>query len=101
MQSRAKIVLLAIVAGIGLSALLQVLALLANEQGLAMVTRILDWPNTLLQSFVPCLPIGQPEEQRCEGSPMNLLTYFASLPIGAAVYSTVAYVFFKRRRHVA
>jgi hypothetical protein len=100
-QSKAKSILVAIVLGVGISALLQVLALVAHEHGFASITRIVDWPNTLLQSLVPCVPVGSSETPRCEGSPLNLLAYFASLPVGAVVYSTIAFVILKRVRHVA
>jgi len=101
MQSRAKAILLAIFLGVGISALLQVLALVAHEQGFTSITRILDWPNTLLQSLVPCVPVGSSENPRCEGSPLNLLAYFASLPVGAVVYAIIAFVILRRLRHVA
>jgi hypothetical protein len=78
-----------------------VLALVAHEHGLTTATRFLDWPNGVLQSLVPCNPVGAPEKPLCEGSSLNLLAYFASWPVGATIYSIVAYIFFKRRWHVA
>jgi hypothetical protein len=55
------------------------------------------WPNTLLQSLVPCHNIGMGEEQWCEGTPINVLVYVLSFPLSVAVYSTVAYWMIRRR----
>jgi hypothetical protein len=95
--SRARLVFLAITIGIAISAVLQVLALVAYQNGLVMITRILDWPNTLVQAAIACAPDGSADQQSCEGTPLNVLAYFASLPLGAAVYGAVAYIRLRKR----
>lgn len=101
MRSRAHIVLPAIVAGIGVSALVQVLALLAQQQGFTLATRLLDWPNTLLQLITPCPQSGTDAARSCDGAPQNLWTYLASFPISAAVYSFIAFLHFRRKQRGA
>jgi len=86
--SRPKAIMLAITAGIGISAVLQVLALVAYQKGFAALTQILDWPNTLLQAAFPAVSMN---------SSINVLAYFASLPLGAAAYAIVAYILLRRR----
>lgn len=85
MKYDTRLVLPSVVIGVGISAVLQVLALIAQERDLSLLTRILDWPNTVIQAAVS------------DGSSVNLLGYFASLPVGLAVYAMCAYVFLRSR----
>ncbi len=85
MKYDTRLILPSVVIGIGISALLQVLALIAYKAGHPLVTQLLDWPNTVIQAAVS------------DGSSVNLLAYFASLPLGVAVYGIGAYVFLKGR----
>ena len=66
------------------------------QAGAEAWTRILSWPNTLMQSFVPCNNIGTPDHPFCEGAPLNVLAYWTSHPFGIFVYSAVAYIFIRR-----
>lgn len=97
MKSRART--LVVVTGIGISVLAASYgaAFYAYEMGLEAAVRVLSWPNTALQSLVPCIPIGEPEKGMCEGSPLNLLAYVASFPVGVVAYSAAAYSFLRRR----
>jgi hypothetical protein len=85
MKYDTRLILPAVVIGVGASALLQVLALMAFKAGLPLVTKVLDWPNTLIQAMFS------------DGSAVNLPAYFASLPLGVAVYATGAYFFLRSR----
>jgi hypothetical protein len=85
MKYDTRLILPAIVIGVGMSALFQVLALVAYKAGHPLVTRLLDWPNTLIQAAVGA------------GSSVNLPAYFASLPLGVAVYAAGAYFFLGSR----
>jgi hypothetical protein len=85
---------------LGLGALLTVVftasAKAAYESGAEFVARFLLWPNTLLQSLIPCLNIGTPEEPFCEGTPLHLLAFGASELLSVAVYASIAYVLIRR-----
>jgi hypothetical protein len=85
MKYDTRLILPSIVIGVGISALFQVLALVAYKAGHPLVTRLLDWPNTLIQAAVS------------DGSSVNLPGYFASLPLGVAVYGVGAYLFLRSR----
>ena len=85
MTITSRLILPSVVIGVGISAVLQVLALVAQQAGLPLVTTLLDWPNTLIQAAVS------------DGSAVNLPGYFASLPLGVVVYATAAYVFLSKR----
>ena len=46
---------------------------------------------------VRCMNLGTTEHPRCEGTPPNVVAYFASFPFGATVYTTIAYIWLSRR----
>jgi hypothetical protein len=101
---RSRIACFAIAAAIGvlLTAVLQVASYVAYESGFEFLSYGLNWPNLVFQSLVPCNNIGTPEQPFCEGTPVNYFAYVASVPVGAAVYTFVAYLFMRQRvRHVA
>jgi hypothetical protein len=58
---------------------------------------LLFWQNTLLQSVVPLHNIGTPERPIYEGTPLNILAYLASYPLGAVVYAAAVYAVLCRR----
>lgn len=97
MNSRARTLVVAMGIGVFVLAVSYGAAYYAHEMGAVAVARILSWPNTALQSFTPCLPIGTPAKPFCEGSALNLLAYAARFPVGIVVYSAAAYVFLRRR----
>jgi hypothetical protein len=67
------------------------------QAGGELVSEILFWPNTLMQSLVPLHNIGTPGHPFYEGTPVNIAAFFVSLLVGILVYSAVAYVFVRRR----
>lgn len=97
MKPRNKILLPAIVAGMGIAAVFQVLALLASQRGFTTVTQFLDWPGTLIQAAFPCVPAGPAPDARCASSPLVLIAYLAGLPLSAALYAWLAHLYLRRR----
>ena len=97
MASRSFRFLKALAIGVLLTVVLEGAAYWAYELNARTLTRVLSWPNTALQSLIPCMNIGTPERPMCEGTPLNLLAYILSLPLGVATYSTIAYFLLQRR----
>jgi hypothetical protein len=75
------------------------LSYFAFQAGAELVSEILFWPNTLMQSPVPLHNIGTPENPFYEGTPVNIAAFFVSFPLGILVYSAVAYVFVRRGQY--
>ena len=67
--------------GLGLAGLLQVAALLVTQAGFGGLASVVDWPTTLLNLFTPNAAVA----------------IFAGLPLGAAVYSVVAFLVLRKR----
>jgi hypothetical protein len=97
MNSRGAISFMAFRLGVLLTLVLHGAAYCAFEAGAETASRALSWPNTLLQSLVPCHWIGTVDQPFCEGTPLNLAAYLTSFPLGVGVYTSVAYVFLRRR----
>src|SRR2546426_465650 len=97
MKSRARALVVATGIGISVLAASYGAAFYAYEMGLEAAGRVLSWPNIALQSLVPCIPIYEPDNGMCEGSPLNVLAFVASLPVGVVAYSAAAYFFLRRR----
>jgi protein-S-isoprenylcysteine O-methyltransferase Ste14 len=87
---------LAVCIGTLVTLLLLGAAFVADFAGLESLARALFWQNTLAQSFVSMGNIGMAEHPVYEGSPLNFIAFLASLPIGVAVYGTVAFVLMDR-----
>jgi hypothetical protein len=83
--------------GLLLTLVLYGAAYCAFEAGAETASRALSWPNSLLQSLVPCNWIGTVDQPFCEGTPLNLGAYLASFPLSVGVYTAVAYLFLRRR----
>ena len=98
MTPRTSTIILSVSIGIVITAALSIAAYYSHDAGAEFVSRILLWPNTVLQSAIPCLNIGTPNSPICEGSPWNVVAYLASFPAGVAVYSAAAYLALRRRR---
>lgn len=81
----------AIAIGITITASVAIAAHFAWSHGAETIANILLWPNSLLQSLVPDNPVH-------EGTPLNIAAYLASYPLGAIVYSGIAYSWLSRRR---
>ena len=92
--------ILRVLKAFGLGLLLTVVftasAFAAYKAGAKLVARSLLWPNTLLQTLIPCFNIGTPEEPFCEGTPLHVLAFGASEVLSVAVYTSIAYIFIRR-----
>jgi len=97
MKSRTAILGAAVGIGVALTAAMESAAYFAYDVGANALAHTLTWANTLLQHAVPCNNIGTAAEPLCEGTPLNLLAYFASFPLSLAVYSLLAYGLVLRR----
>jgi hypothetical protein len=95
---RSLLILLAFGIGIVITALTATLSYLALPAGSELVSEIVFWPNTLMQSLVPIHNIGTPEHPFYEGTPLNIVAFIASFPLAVLLYGTVAYVFLRRRQ---
>jgi hypothetical protein len=98
MTRRPSRILLALTIGVALTAAAAVGAFLLSSRGADHAAEALFWPNTLLQSFMPAPNIGTPDHPIHEGSPFNLLAFFASFPLAIMLYGFVAYVFLRRQK---
>jgi hypothetical protein len=100
-----RFLLIPLALGIGtlITAVTATLSYFTFQAGAELISEILFWPNTLMQSLVPLLyglpNIGTPEHPLYEGTPVNIAAFFVSFPLGILVYSTVAYIFLLRRRY--
>ena len=97
----AKRVLLAILVGFIATASFFGLAVVAGSADLDGLAKVLFWQNSLLQTLVPLGNIGTIEHPVYEGTPLNFLAFFASIPIGIVVYSFLAYWALDRSRRAA
>jgi hypothetical protein len=97
MKTRMLTILLSLVIGIVVTTVLTVAASFCFDIGAEVATRILSWPNTLLQSLAPPLNIGTADKPFYEGTSLNILAYFASFPLSVGVYSAVAYMVLRKR----
>ena len=93
-----KQILIAALIGIAIAFACLGLSVYSEELGLGFLSDAFAWPNTLLQLLVPAHNIGTAERPMLEGSPLNFLAFLASVPLGAFVYSVIAFVWLRRRR---
>jgi hypothetical protein len=98
MKSRGVALLISLAVGVFLTLAFTGLAFYAYRAGAHQLANIFFWPNTLLQSLLPCNNIGTRENPLCEGTPVNILAYGASFPLSIAAYSLLAYVLIRRRK---
>lgn len=90
-MSMSKRILISIAVGVLATATLIVLSFTAHSFGLTSLGDALFWQNTLLQSLAPLHNIGTSTHPVYEGTPLNLLAFLASIPLGILIYSLVAY----------
>ena len=78
---------------IGISVTLLFLAgsFIADAYGHNNLARLLFWHNEVLQNLIPHHNIGTPENPIYEGTPLNILGFFFSIPLGFAIYGNGAY----------
>jgi|SRR6185369_8819590 len=91
MRRSIPIIAAAVAIGVVATGALETASHLAYESGSDRLAHTLSWANTLLQNLVPCINIGTVWRPLCEGSPLNVLAYFASFPLSIAAYSVLAY----------
>jgi hypothetical protein len=99
MRSRGAVLLMALGAGVLLTAVLTLASYLSYKAGAQTLSTVLFWPNSLLQRAAPCIRVSAPEHSLCEGTPLNALAFIASFPISVVVYSAIAYVIIRRCAH--
>jgi len=95
---RSLLLLFALGIGILLTALSAALSYFASQAEASLVSEILFWPNTLMQSLVPLHNVGTTAHPLYEGTPLNVAAFFVSFPLAVLVYGIVAYVFLRRRQ---
>lgn len=73
-------------------------ALPASAFGKPAFANHVYWPNAFIQTHLPCLAL---EDTRfCEGTPWNVVGFWASIPLSVAIYAVVAFfVLRNRERH--
>jgi hypothetical protein len=96
--ARLKRVGVAVVMGFLLTLGLNGLAFSTGNLGYPLLSKMLIWPNTLLQSLIPLNNIGTAERPIMEGTPLNVLAFIASIPLAWFVYFCIAYVWLASRK---
>ena len=84
--------------GVLVTVLTAALTYFASQAGAELVSEILFWPNTLMQSLVPLHNIGTAAHPLYEGTALNIAAFFVSFPLAVLVYGTVTYIFLRRRQ---
>jgi hypothetical protein len=95
---RPLLILLAFGIGILFTALTAALSYFASQAGAELVSEILFWPNTLMQSLDRPHNIGTTAHPLYEGTPLNVAAFFISFPVAVLVYGTAAYISLRRRQ---
>lgn len=98
MKARTFTLFSSLAIGIAVTLALTAAASLTYDVGAEFTTRLLSWPNTLLQSMIAPHNIGTTEKPVYEGTPLNLLAYFASFPLSICIYTLVAYLLISLRK---
>lgn len=98
MRSRAQAIWTSLTIGALLTALDLGAALLASAFGKPALASHVYWLNAFIQTHLPCLAL---EDKRfCEGTPWNVVGFWASIPLSVAIYAVVAlFVLRSRERH--
>lgn len=90
---RIKRALIAIAVGFLATLALNVLAFVADKLGFPLISSLLIWPNTILQSLTPMYNIGTAQRPVMEGTPLNFFAFIVSILMSWLVYSLITYVF--------
>jgi len=94
-------VIAALAIGVTVMAVTAYAASFAYKHDAPTISRVLFWPNTVLQSAVPPHNIGTAERPFYEATPFNILAHLASYPFGAVAYAVAAYLMlFRRKGHM-
>jgi hypothetical protein len=94
MRRRWITVLIALAVGVFVTAA----SYFASNSGAQTVSEVLFWPNFALQALLPAPNIGTPDHPIYEGTPLNILAFFASFPFATLVYAGLAYLVLRRRK---
>jgi hypothetical protein len=78
--------------GIALTLLLLAVAFVVDSTGHPELARVLFWQNELLQVLTPGHNIGTPTHPIHEGTPLHLIGFIASIPIGFVIYGGLTYI---------
>ncbi len=97
-MKQSLLILSAFVIGVLFTALTAALSYFASQAGAELLSEILFWPNTLMQSLVPLHNIGTTAHPFYEGTALNIAALFVSFPVAVLVYGTAAYIFLRRRQ---
>ena len=97
MQRRSILILVAVGIGALLTAVTATAAYFASRSGSDRLSEIIYWPNTALQALMPAPNIGTPGHPLYEGTPLNILAFFASFPAATLIYALIAYLFLRHR----
>jgi hypothetical protein len=84
-------ILFAALAGLVITILLTLASYVADTLGARTASKLLFWPNTLLQTLVPLHTIGKLEKPIYEGTPLNFLAFIASFPFAILFYGIGAF----------
>ena len=84
--------------GIAFTLLLLTGAFVADSAGHSGLARAIFWQNGLLQAAVPLNNIGTAQEPVYEGTPLNLMAFVASIPLGFIIYGVAGYVALRFRQ---
>jgi hypothetical protein len=95
---RPLLILCAFGIGVLFTVLTAALSYFASQAGAELVSEILFWPNTLMQSLVPLHNIGTAAHPLYQGTLLNLAAFYVSFPLAILVYGTATYVFLRRRQ---
>ena len=90
-ESVLKRVIIAGAIGIGFTFALLACAIAADNAGYPEIVRIVFWQNELLQSLTPLSNMGAEENPVYEGTPLNDLAFYASIPLGFVIYGSMAH----------
>lgn len=85
-------VLIATAFGVVVTFALLGLAFAADATGHPDIARVLFWHNSILQSLIPLNNIGTPAHPVYEGTPLNLLAFYTSIPLGFLIYGVATYI---------
>jgi hypothetical protein len=94
-------ILASLAIGVFITAVLTFMASYCYDNDAVLATRILSWPNTLLQSIVPLNNIGTAEKPFYEGTPINILAFLAHFPLSVAIYSGLTYWIIRKRKSIS
>ena len=97
-MKRSLLILSAFAVGVLLTTLTGALSYFASPAGAELVSEILFWPNTLMQSLVLLHNVGTSAHPLYDGTPLNIAAFFMSFPLAVLVYSGFAYIFLRRRQ---